>query len=149
VIQDRSIYEDATIFAYNLYKSKKINTRDYHTYLELYRTIVEFLPKPDLMIYVQASVPTLEARIRRRGRGYETNIDPDYLAQLNVLYERWTKNLTLCPVLILQGDKLDFRAGSEHISMVVEEIHTVLHGTRPEEPKKRINTHVRELVYAG
>ena len=107
VIQDRSIYEDATIFAYNLYRNNKINTRDYHTYLELYSTLVEFLPIPDLMIYIQASVPTLEARIRKRGRGYETNIGPEYLAQLNTLYERWNKNLSLCPVLTLQGDVLD------------------------------------------
>ena len=149
VIQDRSIYEDATIFAYNLYKNKKINTRDYHTYLELYSTLVEFLPTPDLMIYIQASVPTLEARIRKRGRGYETNIDPEYLAQLNTLYERWTKNLSLCPVLTLQGDVLDFRADSEHLSMILEEIHTMLPGTRPEEHKERIETSTRELVCVG
>ena len=149
VIQDRSIYEDATIFAYNLYKNNKINTRDYHTYLELYSTIVDFLPTPDLMIYIQVSVPTLEARIRKRGRGYETNIDPECLAQLNTLYERWTKNLTLCPVLTLQGDEMDFRADSEHLSMILEEIHTILPGTRPEEPVNRIETYSRELVYAG
>lgn len=152
VIQDRSIYEDGSIFAYSLYKTKKINARDYHTYLELYGTLVEFLPAPDLMIYIQASVSTLVARIKQRGRGYETDIDPDYLAQLNSLYEQWAKNLTLCPVLALKGDELDFRTNSEHYSMIQDEIHAILPGSRPDNSKAKRNkivTNTKEPAYAG
>src|SRR3989337_2662671 len=85
-IQDRSVYEDAEIFAHNLYRQSLIHTRDYGTYRELYEVLTEFLPPPDLVIYLRASVPTLMARIERRGRDYARQITSMYLAQLNDMY---------------------------------------------------------------
>ncbi|HND50286.1 MAG TPA: deoxynucleoside kinase, partial [Anaerolineales bacterium] len=99
VIQDRSVYEDAEIFAHNLYQQGNMTDRDYQTYRDLYETAVQFLPPPDLVIYLRASVDTLLNRINHRGRDYERTIAPDYLQSLNDLYEGWIDNFTLCPVL--------------------------------------------------
>ena len=98
VIQDRSVYEDAEIFAHNLYRQQQIGERDYETYRELYQALVEFLPPPDLVLYIKASVPTLQQRIKLRGRDYEEEIDPAYLEQLNGLYNSWIEDFDLCPV---------------------------------------------------
>ena len=95
VIQDRSVYEDAEIFACNLYRQKQMSARDYNTYRELYRVLSEFLPPPDLVVYLRASVPTLQRRIRHRDRNYERQIESSYLEQLNNLYETWIKNFRL------------------------------------------------------
>jgi deoxyadenosine/deoxycytidine kinase len=128
VIQDRSVYEDAEIFAHNLYRQNQIGERDYQTYLELYQVLVEFLPPPDLVLYIRATVPTLQYRIKQRGRDYEETIDPRYLEQLNELYEKWIADFTLCPVLTLPGDDLDFVANNGHLDLIIEKIQDKLMG---------------------
>jgi deoxyadenosine/deoxycytidine kinase len=128
VIQDRSVYEDAEIFAHNLYQQKQIGDRDYETYQELYRVLVEFLPPPDLVLYIKASVPTLQERIKLRGRDYEEKIDPEYLRQLNVLYDQWINEFSLCPVLTIPGDDLDFVANNGHLNLIIEKVEEKLTG---------------------
>ena len=108
VILDRSLYEDAEIFANNLFKRGIMNRRDYQTYEALYQSLVSFLPTPDLMIYLRASTDTLIKRIKKRGRDYEKSIQPDYLEQLNKAYEAWISNFSFCPVLTIPTDNLDF-----------------------------------------
>ena len=128
VIQDRSVYEDAEIFAHNLYLQGAINERDYSTYHELYQVLVAFLPPPDLVIYLRASVPTLLTRISKRGRDYERSISPDYLSELNHLYEKWIENFTLCPILTIPCDNLDYVAKSEHLALIVDKVREILMG---------------------
>ncbi len=127
-IQDRSVYEDAEVFAHNLYRQGLIQTRDYATYRELYEVLTDFLPPPDLVIYLRASVPTLLNRIARRGRDYERQITPEYLAQLNELYETWIANFSLCPVLTVPSDDLDYVAYSSHLDLIVEKVQEKLTG---------------------
>jgi len=107
-LQDRSVYEDAEVFARNLYQRHNMSNRDYQLYRDLYEELVQTLPKPDLMIYLKASIPTLIERIHRRGRDYERDVSPLYLQQLNELYNTWIEDFTLCPILTLQADYLDF-----------------------------------------
>jgi deoxyadenosine/deoxycytidine kinase len=108
VIQDRSIYEDAEIFARNLYQRGNMSDRDFNVYRSLYQEFIQFLPAPDLIIYLKASVPTLIERILRRGRDFEQDVSPLYLQQLNELYDAWIEDFTLCPVLTIDADRLDF-----------------------------------------
>ena len=108
VVQDRTVYEDAEVFARNLYQQGCMDERDYGSYRELYEVLSLFLPPPHLLVYLQASVPALLERIEMRGRDFERGISPTYLAQLNDLYERWIGGLTLCPVLTIRADELDF-----------------------------------------
>jgi deoxyadenosine/deoxycytidine kinase len=128
VIQDRSVYEDAEIFAHNLQLQGAINERDYETYQELYHVLVEFLPHPDLVIYLRASVPTLLDRIAKRDRSYERSISADYLADLNNLYERWIEHFDLCPVLTVPCDNLDYVAKNQHLALIVEKVNDILVG---------------------
>jgi len=128
VIQDRSVYEDAGIFAHNLYRQGQITERDYKTYQELYQVLIEFLPPPDLVIYLRASVPTLKLRIGKRGRDYEEEIDLAYLEQLNLLYERWIDNFRLCPVLMVPADDLDFVANGGHLDLIIQKVQEKLMG---------------------
>jgi deoxyadenosine/deoxycytidine kinase len=128
VIQDRSVYEDAEIFAHNLYLQDAINDRDYGTYRELYQVLVEFLPPPDLVIYLRASVPTLLERIAKRDRTYERTISADYLADLNELYETWVEDFALCPVLTVPCDNLDYVAKPQHLTLIVEKVEDMLMG---------------------
>lgn len=128
VIQDRSVYEDAKIFAHNLYQQQQMGERDYRTYQELYQALVEFLPPPDLVLYIKASVPTLQLRIKQRGREYEEKIDPSYLGQLNVLYDQWIENFDLCPVLTIPGDNLDFVANNGHLKLIIKKVQEKLTG---------------------
>jgi deoxyadenosine/deoxycytidine kinase len=128
VIQDRSVYEDAEIFAHNLFLQKAINQRDYATYQELYQVLVEFLPPPDLVIYLRASVSTLVSRISKRNRDYERTISPDYLADLNQLYEEWVDHFNLCPVLTVPCDNLDYVAKPQHLSLIAEKVRDILVG---------------------
>ena len=127
-IQDRSVYEDAEIFANNLYRQGQISDRDYATYFELYRVLSEFLPPPDLVIYLRASVTTLIERIHRRGRDYELEIDPEYLSQLNELYETWTYNFSLCPILTVPADDLDYVEHPGHLDLIVGKVREKLTG---------------------
>ncbi|MCJ7733417.1 MAG: deoxynucleoside kinase [Anaerolineales bacterium] len=128
VIQDRSVYEDAEIFAHNLYQQQQMGERDYQTYQELYQVLVEFLPPPDLVLYIKASVPTLQQRIKQRGRDYEEKIDPRYLNQLNILYDKWIDNLDICPVLTVPGDDLDFVANNGHLDLIIKKVEEKLTG---------------------
>ncbi len=128
VIQDRSIYEDAEVFAQNLFLQKHISERDYATYRSLYRTLAEYLAPPDLVIYLRASVPTLLKRIEQRNRDYERSIEPDYLAQLNSLYENWITHFTLCPVLTVPSDDLDYVAHSRHLELIITKVKEKLTG---------------------
>ncbi|OQX64631.1 MAG: deoxynucleoside kinase [Anaerolineaceae bacterium 4572_5.1] len=130
VIQDRSVYEDAEIFARNLFVQGHIQKRDYQTYRELYETVMGFLPPPDLVIYLRASVPTLLRRIASRGRDYESDIAPDYLTGLNDLYESWIAGFTLCPVLTVPADDLDYVAHPGHLNLVADKITDMLTGKK-------------------
>ncbi|MGC9520950.1 MAG: deoxynucleoside kinase [Anaerolineae bacterium] len=128
VIQDRTVYEDAEIFARNLYDQGLMSERDYATYSELYRAVTTILPPPNLVIYLRASVPTLRARIRARGRTYERQISESYLKQLNGLYEEWLEHFSLCPVLTIPADRLDFVAHEDHLAMITDRILERLRG---------------------
>ncbi|HUG34401.1 MAG TPA: deoxynucleoside kinase [Anaerolineales bacterium] len=128
VVQDRSLYEDAEIFARNLFVQGYIKQRDYQTYRELYETMMRFLPPPDLVIYLRASVSTLLNRIASRGRDYERTIAPDYLQSLNDLYEEWIDNFTLCPVLAVPADDLDYVAHPGHLRLILEKVQEKLTG---------------------
>ena len=126
VIQDRSVYEDAEIFARNLYEQGHMAQRDYGSYRELYEVLTQFLPAPDMVIYLRASVATLQKRIRMRGREFEQAIDPAYLERLNRLYEDWIARFKLSPVLVVPSDDLDFVANSRHLDLIVEKIREKL-----------------------
>jgi deoxyadenosine/deoxycytidine kinase len=128
VIQDRSLYEDAEVFARNLYLQGHITPRDYRTYRELYETASQFLPAPDLVVYLRASVPTLLHRISLRGRSYERTISPEYLESLNDLYEEWIDNFTLCPMLSVPADDLDYVAHPGHLRLIVAKVQEKLTG---------------------
>ena len=128
VIQDRTVYEDAEIFARNLYQQGLMDERDYRSYCELYEVVTTVLPPPDLIVYLRASVPTLQERICRRGRPYEQNIATIYLEQLNELYEEWIDGFSLCPVLSVPSDDLDFVLNPEHLELITEKILEKLQG---------------------
>jgi deoxyadenosine/deoxycytidine kinase len=127
-IQDRSVYEDAEIFAQNLFLQHQMTERDYQTYRELYLVLTEFLPPPDLVIYLKASVGTLRNRIGQRGRSYEQEMPVAYLERLNELYEAWIRNFILCPVLSVPADDLDYVANDIHLNLIVSKIHEKLAG---------------------
>ncbi len=122
VVQDRSMYEDAEVFARNLFERGSMSARDWGTYSELYRTLTSLLPPPDLVVYLRASVPTLRKRIARRGRDFETGLPDEYLSGLNRLYEEWIDGFELAPVLIVPGDRLDFVAESRDLDAIVRTI---------------------------
>jgi deoxyadenosine/deoxycytidine kinase len=128
VIQDRSVYEDAEVFARNLYLQGHISERDFATYNALYHTLCEFLPPPDLVVYLRASVDTLQNRIALRDRTYERKISDDYLAQLNTLYEEWIDNFTMCPVLTVPADDLDYVGQPRHFDLVLRKVQEKLTG---------------------
>jgi deoxyadenosine/deoxycytidine kinase len=120
VIQDRSIYEDAEIFARNLYLQRHMAAREYATYQRLYVVTRAMLQPPDLILYLRASIETLQTRIAMRGREYEKDISSAYLSQLADLYEGWASSFTLCPVLTLECDALDFVRHSEDVDQIAE-----------------------------
>lgn len=126
VVQDRSLYEDAEVFARNLYERGSMSARDWATYSELYRTLTTLLPPPDLVVYLRASVPTLRKRIAMRGRSFEAGIPDEYLAGLNRLYEEWMEGFCLSPVLVVPGDSLDFVAHSKDLSSIAKTIEARL-----------------------
>ena len=121
-IQDRTVYEDAEIFACNLYRQGVMSERDYDAYRHLYKAAAAFLPAPDFLIYLKSDVSTLQERIANRGRDFERNIDPAYLAQLNTLYEEWISDWTLCPVLTLDMTQMDFQHNPADFANIVAEI---------------------------
>jgi deoxyadenosine/deoxycytidine kinase len=128
VIQDRSIYEDAHIFARALHDMKMLNLRDYRAYRELYDLVIGTLPPPDLLVYLQASVPTLMERIGKRGRGMESGITADYLERLGALYTEWINDFNLCPVLTVPADDLDFVKHETHLQIISDRILDKLQG---------------------
>jgi deoxyadenosine/deoxycytidine kinase len=108
VIQDRSIYEDAEIFARNLHEIGNMTTRDYENYVALYKVMTGYLQPPDLMVYLRANVDTLVTQITKRGRSYEQSIQRSYLEQLNNHYEHWIGTYSLGKLLVIESDHLDF-----------------------------------------
>ncbi len=128
IIQDRSVYEDAEIFARNLYNQGDMSDRDWACYHELYETLVTLLKPPHLVIYLQASVPTLRSRISQRGRDYEQNIEDAYLEKLNVLYDNWITNFTLSPVLTINTNHLNYVEYDEHLALIWQKIQERLQG---------------------
>jgi deoxyadenosine/deoxycytidine kinase len=128
VVQDRTVYEDAEIFARNLYRQGSMSDRDYRSYCELYDVVITVLPPPDLIVYLRASVPTLKERIEKRGRSYEQSISTAYLEQLSELYEQWIEGFSLCPVLTVPSDDLDFVTNHDHLDMITGKVLERLHG---------------------
>jgi len=128
VLQDRSIYEDAEIFARNLYVQGLMSERDYASYHDLYAALCQVLPPPTLVIYIRASVPTLIERIRMRGRDYEQNVPQDYLTQLNTLYGEWADAFGQCPLLTIDGDQVDFVHDAAQREALVQQIIAALPG---------------------
>lgn len=118
VIQDRSIYEDAEIFAKNLYKLGKMNKRDYQNYRKLFQEMTYFLQPPDLLIYLRSGLPKLIKQIKLRGREFEQNIDTGYLERLNASYEEWITHYKLGRCLIIENEELDFVNRKKDFSMI-------------------------------
>jgi len=127
-VQDRSVYEDAEIFAQNLFLERNMSDRDYQTYRDLYEVLTRFLPPPDLVVYLRASVSTLVERISIRGRDYERGIQPEYLSRLNDLYEEWTESFSLCPVLTVPADDLNYVLNDAHLDLIISKIESKLSG---------------------
>ena len=128
VVQDRTVYEDAEIFAENLYRQGNMSERDYRTYRDLYEAMMLYLPPPDLVVYLRASVSTLLQRIRMRGRDFEQDVSSEYLEQLSKLYEEWIERFTQCPVLMVPSDNLDFVKHDGHMELIVAKIVEKLEG---------------------
>ncbi|MCX6215990.1 deoxynucleoside kinase [Spirosoma sp.] len=126
VVQDRTIYEDAAIFARNLYVSGDMSERDYNTYSQLFANMMSLVRPPDLMIYLRASLPKLREQIKKRGRLFEQSISDDYLGNLNQLYEEFISSYTLGPLLILDVDQLDYAKHPADFDLVVEQINSRL-----------------------
>ena len=121
-IQDRTIYEDAAIFARNLFEQGQMEERDYRNYLELYRVMAGFLNPPDLIIYLRKSLPKLKERIAQRGRDYEKNIPDEYLSSLNRYYDDWMDSYDVGKKLIVESDHLDFIDRPEDFDQLCQQI---------------------------
>ena len=127
-IIDRSIYEDAYIFARALYEMGNMTERDYLSYRRLFDVVVGELPLPDLLIYLRAPVPALVERIGKRGRAIESGISADYLSLLDRYYDEWLKDFAACPVLMIESGNLDFVHRADHLDVVVARIEDRLSG---------------------
>jgi deoxyadenosine/deoxycytidine kinase len=128
VIIDRSIYEDAYIFARALYQMGNLSERDYQSYRTVFDLIVNQLPPPDLLIYLQAPVEVLLHRIQQRGRTIESGITADYLRLLESFYDDWLQTFDVCPVLTIRTDDLDYVHRPKHLNLVVQRIQERLAG---------------------
>jgi len=128
IIQDRTIYEDAEIFAPNLHSMGLMSTRDFKNYKTLFDSMVSVIQAPNLLIYLRASVPTLVNQIQKRGREYESSIRIDYLKQLNDRYENWITSYKLGKLLIINVDDLDFTTKPEDLSFIIDKIDAQIHG---------------------
>jgi deoxyadenosine/deoxycytidine kinase len=126
VVQDRSVYEDAEVFAQNLYNQGQMSVRDYQAYRDLYDGVRAFLPPPDLLVYLRSSVDTLLARIKLRGRDFEREISPDYLHRLNRLYDDWIDRWDACAVLVVPADDMDFQHDAEARQMIIDGVRDSL-----------------------
>jgi len=127
-IIDRSIYEDAFVFARALHHMGNLNERDYQTYKTVFDIVVRKLPPPSLLVYLKAPVSILMKRIQSRGRDIETGIQPEFLELLESYYEDWIRNFDVCPVLTLRTDDLDFVHKAKHLDAVVQKIEDKLSG---------------------
>lgn len=128
VIQDRTIYEDAHIFAPNLHDMGLMNKRDYDNYFSFFETLKRMVKPPDLLIYLKASVPTLVGQIQKRGREYEENIRLDYLKKLNEFYNKWIEDYKEGPLLIIDADTNKFAENDEDLGKVINQIDAQLFG---------------------
>lgn len=128
VIQDRTIYEDAYIFAPNLHAMGLMSTRDFDTYQALFSSVKSMIEPPDLMIYLRASISALVNRIQKRGREYEDSIRLDYLKRLNERYEAWISTYTDGKLLIIDVDDLDFESNAEDLGKIISKIDAEVHG---------------------
>lgn len=126
VLQDRSLYEDAEIFADTIYRQGAISERDWQTYCDLYGTAAALLPPPTLVVYLRASLPTLRRRIALRGRAAEQSLDPAYLARLNARYEDWAAGFSRCPLLTIDTDDLDFVQSPTDLAAIEAVLHASL-----------------------
>ncbi|MDK2909336.1 MAG: deoxyadenosine/deoxycytidine kinase [Bacteroidales bacterium] len=128
VVQDRTIYEDAYIFAPNLHDMGLMDTRDFNNYQSLFELMISFIQPPDLLVYLRASVPTLVKQIQKRGRPYEESIRLDYLKNLNDRYEAWINTYREGKLLIVDVDNLNFAENPEDLAGIIEKITAKLHG---------------------
>jgi len=128
VVQDRTIYEDAHIFAPNLHSMNLMSSRDFDNYSSLFALMSSFIQAPDLLIYLRASVPTLVNQIQKRGREYENAIRLDYLKGLNDRYENWISGYTLGKLMIVEVDNMNIAENPEHLGNVIDRINAELHG---------------------
>jgi deoxyadenosine/deoxycytidine kinase len=128
IVQDRTIYEDAYIFAANLHKSNLITERDYQNYLNLFNSMIDYVKAPDLLIYLKADIPKLVGQIEKRGRDYENSMRIDYLKNLNVHDEEWIGGYDKGNLLIVDVNNLDFVARPEDFSTIVEKIDREING---------------------
>jgi deoxyadenosine/deoxycytidine kinase len=128
VIQDRTIYEDAYIFATNLHDMGLMSSRDYDNYMNLFTLMISFVKPPDLLIYLRASVPTLVKQIQKRGRAYESGIRLDYLQRLNERYEAWIEGYTLGSKLIIDVDNNDFLESPEALRRIIDKVEAQING---------------------
>jgi deoxyadenosine/deoxycytidine kinase len=127
IVQDRTIYEDAHIFAPNLHAMNLMSSRDFENYSSLFELMSKFIQPPDLLIYLRASVPTLVSQIQKRGRDYEASIRIDYLKLLNERYEAWISTYTIGKLLIVEVDEIDLEKPAD-LSFVIENVNANLHG---------------------
>lgn len=128
VIQDRTIYEDAYIFAPNLYDMGLMNKRDFENYSSFFNTLTKMVQPPDLLIYLKASIPKLVDQIQKRGREYEENIRLDYLKRLNQYYDKWIDSYTAGKLLVIDIENLDFTSNDEDMAEVVSRVDAEING---------------------
>jgi len=128
VIQDRTIYEDAYIFAPNLHEMGLMSTRDFRNYLSLFELMTSQIRPPDLLIYLKASIPTLVAHIHHRGREYEGNMSLDYLKRLNTKYEKWIEGYKHGRLLVINSDDLDFKNNKGDLGLIIEKVNAEIFG---------------------
>lgn len=128
IIQDRTIYEDAYIFARNLYQSGLMSQRDYDNYLGIFQSVISMVKPPDLMIYLKADLPKLIGQIEKRGRDYESTLRLDYLRHLNEHYESWMRSYDLGKLVVIDVNKLDFVSSPEDLGFIINKIQVELFG---------------------
>jgi deoxyadenosine/deoxycytidine kinase len=128
IVQDRTIYEDAYIFAPNLYEMGLMTKRDFENYASFFQNLKTLIAPPDLLIYLKASIPTLVDQIQKRGREYEENIRLDYLKRLNEFYNKWIDKYTEGPLLVVNVDNTNFAEREEDFADVIRRIDAQLHG---------------------
>lgn len=141
IIQDRTIYEDARIFAPNLHNQGFMSDRDFENYSDLFNLMMTLVKMPDLMIYIRASIPTLIAQIQKRGRSYEQTMRIDYLQGLNTLYENWISEYK-GKLIIIDGDTCKFGNKPEDFQRVVDRIDAELFGLFPFEPNEGVGKEI-------